>query len=137
MLQGTTDNEPLCDSDWNELESIFWNEVGTEKEFEAVANGVSLGRFIRGITGLSKEAALSAFSEFLDKGLFTEAQITFVHHIVDWLTKWGTVTSDDMKDDEFAGGADILEIFAYNLEALQRIKQVVDSINNNALRVAS
>ena len=136
-IQKLNNNEPLCDADWDELESIFWHEVGTEKEYEAVANGASLGRFIRGITGLSQDAALSAFSEFLDEGFFTESQITFVHHIVDWLTKWGTVTADDMKDDEFVGGADILEIFDDNLEAFQKIKRVIESINNNAMRVAA
>jgi len=136
-IQKLKNNELLCDIDWDELENIFWHEVGTEREYEAAANGVSLGRFIRGITGLSQEAALSAFSEFLDSQLFTEAQITFVHHIVDWLTKWGTVTADDMKDDEFAGGADIFEIFDDNLEAFQRIKWVIDTINNNAIRMVA
>ena len=136
-IQKLKNNELLSDSDWDELEKIFWHEVGTEKEYEAASNGVTLGRFIRGITGLSQEAALSAFSQFLDSQLFTEAQITFVRFIIDWITRWGTLMPEDMKDDEFAGGADIFEIFNDNLEAFQRIKRVIDSINDNALRMAA
>ena len=64
-------------------------QVGTEKEYESAANAVSLGRFIRGITGLSQVAALNAFLEFLDSQLFSEPQITFVRYIVDWITRWG------------------------------------------------
>ena len=136
-IQKLKNNEPLSDSDWDELERIFWHDVGTAKEYEAASNGVSLGRFIRGITGLSRDAALSAFSEFLDSQLFTEAQITFVHCIIDWLIRWGTVTTEDMKDDEFASGVDILEIFNDDLETFQRIKLVIDSINRNAMRLAA
>jgi type I restriction enzyme R subunit len=136
-IQKLKNNELLNDSDWDELEKIFWHEVGTDKEYEAASNGVSLGRFIRGITGLSREAALSAFSEFLNSQLFTEAQITFVHCIIDWLARWGTVTPEDMKDDEFASGVDVFGIFDDNLEAFQKIKRVIDSINNNALRMAA
>jgi type I restriction enzyme R subunit len=130
-------NEPLSGDDWNNLEEIFWHEVGTEKEYKATANDVSLGRFIRSITGLSQEAALTAFSEFLDSQLFTEPQITFVHHIVDWITHWGTLMPEDLKDDEFAGGSNILEIFSDNLEVFQRIKTVIDTINANAMRIAA
>ncbi len=130
-------NEPLSATDWDELEKIFWHEISTEKEYEAASNSVSLGRFIRGITGLTQEAALAAFSEFLDSQFFTEAQITFVRYIVDWITRWGTLMPEDMKDDEFAGGADIFEIFDDNLEAFQRIKVVIDTINANAIRVAA
>ena len=69
--------------------------------------------------------------------LFTEPQITFVHYIVDWITRWGTLTPEDMKDDEFAGGADIFEIFNDNLDAFQRIRSTIESINSNAIRAAA
>ncbi|NCC14918.1 MAG: DUF4145 domain-containing protein [Clostridia bacterium] len=136
-IQKLKNNETLSSTDWDELEKIFWHEVGTEKEYESAANGVSLGRFIRGITGLSQVAALNAFSEFLDSQLFSEPQITFVRYIVDWITRWGTLMPEDMKDDEFAGGADIFEIFDDNLDAFQRIRSVIDTVNANAMRLVA
>ncbi len=136
-IQKLKNNETLSTSDWDDLEKVFWHEVGTEKEYDAIANGVSLGRFIRGITGLSHEAALTAFSEFLDNQLFTEQQITFVRHIIEWITLWGTLTPEDMKEDEFAGGVDIFEIFDDNLDAFHRIRGVIETINTNAMRSAA
>ena len=44
---------------------------------------------------------------------------------------------EDMKDDEFAGGADIFETFDDNLEAFQRIRGVIETINANAMRLAA
>jgi type I restriction enzyme R subunit len=130
-------NEQLTDDDWAELEKIFWHEVGTQKEYEAAANGVSLGRFVRGITGLSQEAALNAFSEFLDNQSFTEAQITFVRCVVDWVVQWGTLSPEDLKSEDFTGGVDLFVIFDDDLPAFQRIKRVIDSINANTERLAA
>jgi len=42
-----------------------------------------------------------------------------------------------MKDEEFAGGADIFEIFDDNLDAFRRIKIIIDSINGKAHRAAA
>ncbi|MDR2162904.1 MAG: DEAD/DEAH box helicase family protein [Clostridiales Family XIII bacterium] len=100
-------------------------------------DGVSLGRFVRSIAGLSQEAALTAFSEFLDNRLFTEEQITFVRYIIDWITCRGTLIPEDMKDEEFAGGAYIVEVFNNNLEAFQRIKGAITRVNNNAMKMAA
>jgi len=134
-IQKLKNNIPLDNSDWDELEEIFWHEVGTREDYKkSVGDNIPLGRFIRGITGLSKEAAMEAFSEFLDNQLYTEAQIGFVNCIIDWIVKYGTLEADDMKDDEFAGGADIFETFDDNLEAFQRIKRTIDAINANAMR---
>lgn len=44
---------------------------------------------------------------------------------------------DDMKDDEFAGGADIFEIFNEDLDAFRRIGRVISNVNDNAVKMAA
>jgi len=39
-------NELLTNEDWNELETIFWHEIGTEEEFKRTVTDASLGRFV-------------------------------------------------------------------------------------------
>ncbi|GHU60920.1 hypothetical protein AGMMS49975_30060 [Clostridia bacterium] len=56
-------NEHLTDADWSELEQIFWHEVGTKTEYDKEANGFTLGRFVRTLTGLDEEALKTAFLE--------------------------------------------------------------------------
>lgn len=137
-LQKLKNNQPLSAEEWDELEEIFWYNVGTKEDYrKATSENMPLGRFIRGITGLSQDVALAAFSEFLDTAQYTEAQIHFVRCIIDWIVNYGTLEAGDMKDDEFAGGADIFETFDDNLEAFQKIKRVIDTINANAIRMAA
>lgn len=114
VLYKLKNNIPLSKEDWDELEKIFWHEVGT-----------------------AEEAAHAAFSEFLDEGLFTEAQIHFVHCIMDWIIAYGTLDKEEMNDDEFTGGDDIVDIFGDNIADFQRIMAVIASINANALQAAA
>lgn len=137
-IQKLKNNEPLTDEDWNELEEIFWHEVGSKDDYDREAGAeMPLGRFVRGITGLSQEAALAAFSEFLDGQCYTEEQIRFVRCVIDWIVKWGTLEDEDMKNDEFCGGIDFMEAFEDNITALQTIIGRIRSINENAMRKAA
>lgn len=137
-LHKLKNNIPLSPEDWSELEGIFWNEVGTKEEYEKVtADKIPLGKFVRSLTGLSYEAAHAAFSEFLDTGVYTEAQIHFVQCIMDWIITYGTLGKEDMHDPEFAGGSDIVEVFGDNIVDFQKIMAVIDGINTNAMPLAA
>jgi type I restriction enzyme R subunit len=132
-------NEPLTDGDWAELEYIFWHEVGTHEEYEKEAGSVSLGRFARSLTGLSHEAVNAAFSEFLDAALYTEEQIQMVKCIIEWLRDYGTLQPDDMKQYEFFGGLEVVEIWDRTncLSEWKRIQASITAINSNAERTAA
>lgn len=137
-LHKLKNNIPLSQEDWSELERIFWSEVGTKEEYEkATSDKTPLGRFARSLTGLSNEAAHAAFSEFLDTGVYTEAQVHFVHCIMDWIIAYGTLGREDMRDPEFAGGSDIVEVFGDHIPDFQKIMAVIDSINANAMPLAA
>ena len=83
-----------------------------------VPDDVPLGKFVRSLTGLSEEAAHAVFSEFLDTGLYSEAQIHFVKCVMDWIITNGTLERTDMSSPEFCGGDDIVEIFEDNIVVL-------------------
>jgi type I restriction enzyme R subunit len=132
-------NEPLSDADWSELEQIFWHEVGTHEEYEKEAGDVSLGHFVRSLTGLSQEAANAAFLEFLDAALYSEEQIQMVKCIIDWLREYGTLQPDDMKQDEFFGGLEVIEIWGHTnrVNEWKRIQASIATVNSNAERLAA
>lgn len=137
-LHKLKNNIPLSPEDWSELEGIFWHEVGTKEEYEKLtADKIPLGKFVRSLTGLSHEAAHTAFSEFLDTGVYTEAQIHFVHCVMDWIITYGTLGKEDMRDPEFAGGSDIVEVFGDHIVDFQKIMAVIDGINTNAMPLAA
>ena len=98
---------------------------------------IPLGKFVRSLTGLDKATAEQAFNEFLDTGLYTQEQITFVRYIIDWLVQYGTLARQEMAYDEFSGGMDVTEVFEDNIILFQRIMTVVDNINANAMPLAA
>jgi type I restriction enzyme R subunit len=138
-IQKLKNNQPLSEEDWDELERIFWHEVGTREEYNKESNGVTLGRFVRGLTGLSKEAATAAFSEFLNTALYSEEQIRMVQYIIEALETQGTLQPEEMKDDEFFGGLDIFEVWGHDnsLKAWSRVKEIIHLVNRNAEHLAA
>ena len=142
VLNKLKNNIPLDQEDWDSLERIFWSEVGTadeyRKEFHTEDDeAIPLGKYVRSLTGLDKETAEQAFNEFLDTGLYTTKQITFVHCIIDWIVQYGTLERQDMAYDEFSGGLDVVEVFGENIIAFEKIMSVVEAINANAMPMAA
>ena len=136
-IQKLKNNEPLTEIEWVELERIFWNELGTKEEYEREVNDIALGRFIRTVTGLSKATVDKAFSNFLSNQLYSPEQIEFVSQIVDYLIHNGTLTKEDMLDEETFGGLSVFEIFGGKKYEVDKILSIINVFNNNAERVAA
>jgi type I restriction enzyme R subunit len=84
-------NEPLTATDLSELEKIF-NEAGADGvSLAAVQADGGLGRFVRSLVGLDREAAKQAFSEFLQQRKLTADQNEFLNMIIDHLTVRGVM----------------------------------------------
>ena len=94
-----------------------------------------LGKFVRSLTGLTREAAQKAFSEFLDESVYSEEQIGLVECIMDWLVQNGTMERQDLGDSDNLGGLSISEVFEPFM--IKNIIAVIDTINANAMPLAA
>ena len=134
ILLKLKNNLPLDDSDISVLEEIFWHEVGSREEYRKMlreeTRDMPLGKFVRRLTGLTREAAQKAFSSFLDESVYNEEQIGLVKYIMDWLVQNGTMDRQDLGDSGNLGGLSIGEVF--EPEMIKNILAVIDSINTNA-----
>lgn len=85
--------EPLSAADIAELQRILVAAgIGDDSTFEEASRKAgSFGKFIRGIVGLDRAAAKSAFADFLDDKRYSKNQIQFVNLIIDELTERGIV----------------------------------------------
>jgi type I restriction enzyme R subunit len=110
-------NQPLTATDLKGLESSLV-EIG-EEDGETLLLGLlarseapSLAHFVRGLVGLDRSAAQSAFSEFLNDRSLTPAQIRFVEMVIDQLTARGIMEASALYEPPFnslhAGGPDAL-----------------------------
>jgi type I restriction enzyme R subunit len=66
--------------------------VESRARFEKVfGHQESLGMFIRRMVGLDREAAIEAFSGFLNNTTYSATQIRFIEQIISYLTQNGTM----------------------------------------------
>ena len=75
-------NEPLTQSDYKELERILTVELGNAEDYQNAYGETPFGLMIRRIAKLDHDAAVQAFSAFINDTNLTAEQISFVQKII-------------------------------------------------------
>ncbi len=93
----------ITSSDLDELKSVFFDlGFGTEADVERIAEQhEGFGLFLRTITGLSRETAVRAFSDFQRGRTLSADEYNFVELIIDSLTKNGYLDVGDLYEPPF------------------------------------
>ena len=82
-------NVPLTRADYQELERVLTQELGNREDYEREFGDTPFGLLIRRITKLDHEAAMNAFSKFIDDEALNQKQIAFVHKIINHVEQNG------------------------------------------------
>ena len=77
-----THNIPLTLGDYQELERILTSELGSKEDYVREFGDTPFGLLIRKIAKLDHEAAMQAFSSFINDQSLNQQQITFVNKII-------------------------------------------------------
>ncbi|HAS47239.1 MAG TPA: type I site-specific deoxyribonuclease [Microscillaceae bacterium] len=127
-------NEAITASEITSLEQILFDgdERGTRAEYIKAYGEQPLGKFIRGILGMTQEAAQAAFSQFLQAGNLSADQINFVNRIIEYLTKNGVIDQGKLFKSPFNTLHDQGIIGVFDHPQAQRILKVLEGINENA-----
>jgi len=96
-------NEHLTPTDLEELEKIMRSEgVGDDAAFDRIQSEIGgLGRFVRSLIGLDREAAKAAFSQLLAGSSLSATQIDFIELLIDELTRAGVVDAGRLYEAPF------------------------------------
>lgn len=96
-------NEHLTPTDLDELEKIMRSEgVGDDDAFNRVRSDLGgLGRFVRSLIGLDREAAKEAFSTMLAGSSLSASQIDFIELLIEELTRSGVVEAGRLYEPPF------------------------------------
>ena len=93
-----------------------------------------LGEFVREIVGLDMNAAKEAFSEFLNDVSLDEKQIYFVNQIVEYIVHNGMLKDFSVfQEPPFTDKGSVVTIFGEQMIVWQKIVQVINQINANAV----
>ena len=130
-------NKQLSQKDLDELEKILWNDLGTKKDYEKEYGNTPIGRLVRKIVGVDRQAVNEAFSEFLSAERLNINQIRFVNLIVDYIVVNGNI--DDNKvlmEEPFRSVGSITTLFKDDMGTAKRIMEVVTEIKKNSEEIA-
>lgn len=84
-------NIPLTASDYESLERIFTGELGTKEDYKREFKDTPFGLLVRKIAKMDHDAAMAAFSAFINDQSLTQAQIVFVKKVVDYIVQNGYI----------------------------------------------
>lgn len=108
--------EQLDSKDIDNLEHVFWKELGTKEEYDSVSNGKSLGVFIRKIVGLSTDKVNEVLSDYLKTYNFNPRQEEFLNEIVNFVRENGDIEPNDLYESEPFKHQEYTDIFNGNTE---------------------
>jgi type I restriction enzyme, R subunit len=107
-------NRQITTTDLSEIERIFLEAgIGTEAEVsQAKSDSGGLGMFVRSLTGLDREASVTAFGAFQNGKTFTAVQLRFINDVIDYVVHNGTLEVDLLYQSPFnsiaPGGPEVL-----------------------------
>jgi type I restriction enzyme R subunit len=126
-LQRLRRNQALTSSDLVELEKMLIEAGGTQTQIdEAKEQSHGLGIFIRSLVGLDREAAMQAFSDFINRTTSAPNQIEFVNLIVQELTQNGVMEADRLFQSPFT---DLNAQGPLGIFPAARVSQIVEVLN--------
>jgi len=128
-------NQPLSREDFESLNHIFTEELGTQNMFEQLSDGLSLGIFIRRITKMDRSVINDAFAEFINDSKMNSMQIEFVQRLIDIIVEQGEINMEALMKGK--APFDRPKFFTlFGQDAQKKIFAVVSSINQNARMAA-
>ena len=88
-----TQNIPLSRGDYTELEHIFTCELGSKEDYAREFRDTPFGLLVRKVAKLDHDAAMHAFSKFINDESLNAKQIAFVQKVIHYIEQNGYVES--------------------------------------------
>ena len=120
-----------------ELERILWNELGSKEDYRKEYGDTPVGRLVRKIVGVDREAVNEAFSEFLSEEKLNINQIRFVRLMVDYIAANGNIENNSvLMQEPFRSVGSITVLFKDNMDTARKILNVAENIKKNSEETA-
>lgn len=125
-------NIPLSLGDYQELERVFTSELGSADDYHREYGDTPFGLLIRKIAKLDHEAAMQAFSSFINDESLNQRQIAFVQKIINHIEQNGYMESiNDLKKPPFDKPVSFTKMF--DMSKREAIIKTINEIKKNAM----
>lgn len=127
-------NIQLTTKDYQSLEHILTGELGTVEDYKREYQDTPFGLLVRKIAKMEYEAAVAAFSEFINDQSLNLSQIVFVKKIVNHIVNNGYIDNvSELMKPPFDKPQSFIKLFDGAKQ--KQIVEAVTSIKDNAVKV--
>ena len=131
-----THNIPLSAADYSELEHVLTSELGSKEDYEREYGDTPFGLLIRKIAKLDHEAAMQAFSQFINDQSLNQKQITFVHKIINHIEQNGYMENvTELQNPPFDKPISFVKLFDARTRAA--LLAAINKVKENAVVIAA
>ncbi|MGN0007623.1 MAG: DEAD/DEAH box helicase family protein [Alistipes sp.] len=97
VLEKIYNIEPLNDADFDELERILWQELGSKEEYDKYTEGRcgnNVAMLVRSLLGVNRTEAMCKFGVFISEHTLNAEQEEFLQTIIAYVCENGDITGD-------------------------------------------
>ena len=129
-----THNIPLAAGDYQELERVLTSELGSKEDYKREFGDTPFGLLVRKIAKLNHEAAMQAFSAFINDQSLNQKQIAFVKKIINHIELNGYMENvSDLTKPPFDKPVSFIKLF--DAKTRTALITAIDQIRENAVQV--
>ena len=131
-----THNIPLTTMDYAELECVLTEELGSKEDYEREFGDTPFGLLVRKIAKFDHDAAMEAFSSFINDAALNDKQIAFVHKIINHIEQNGYM--EDLKElmkPPFDKPVSFVKLF--DAKTRTALMEKINEIKENAVEIVA
>lgn len=131
-----THNIPLAVGDYQELERVLTSELGSKEDYAREFGDTPFGLLVRKIARLDHDAAMAAFSQFINDQSLNQKQIAFVHKIINHIEQNGYMQSVTiLTRPPFDKPIGFIKLF--DAKTRTALLETIDQVRKNAVQIAA
>ena len=130
-----THNIKLSLGDYQTLERVFTSELGSKEDYEREFGETPFGLLVRKVAKLDHEAAMQAFSTFINDESLNQRQIAFVYKIINHVEQNGYMDNvADLQKPPFDKPISFIKLF--DAKTRVALMKAINDIKDNAVSIA-
>ena len=130
-----THNIKLMQGDYEELERVLTTELGSKADYQREFGDTPFGLLVRQIAKMDHEAAMQAFSAFINDQSLNQRQIAFVNKIINHIEQNGYMDDvTDLQKPPFDKPVAFIKLF--DAKTRTELMNTIKAVKENAVSVA-
>ena len=131
-----THNIPLAMGDYQELERVLTSELGSKEDYAREFGDTPFGLLIRKIAKLDHEAAMQAFSAFINDQSLNQKQIAFVNKIINHIELNGYMENvAELTKPPFDKPISFIKLF--DAKTRTALMETINQVRENAVQITA